>query len=74
MNHVNHALETLSSMLRTAGEKGEISDANLRIPYLDLLDTITEKSLNYEDVDLEISITMKWVDAGDLQDEVKNEV
>ncbi len=65
MNHVINAHQALSKLLANAGNKGEAETQVLRIPYLELVDIITEKSYEFEDVDLELTLSLKWVGIDD---------
>ncbi len=65
MNHVMNAHQALSKLLADAGNKGEIATQTLRIPYLELVDIITDNSFEFEDVDLELTLSLRWVSVDD---------
>ncbi len=55
-----HAI--LDYLITEAAVSGKVHKATYRIPYLDLKQSIEAEDFDYEDLDLEVRIRLKWVE------------
>lgn len=67
-NPVAKAHAILDYLITEAAVSGKIHKSTYRIPYLDLKKHIELEDFEFEDLDLQIFIRLKWVET-ELQDE-----
>lgn len=56
------AHKILDYLLTKAAVSGKAGKSTFNIPYLELINKLTIEDLEHEDLDLQISIRMKWVE------------
>jgi hypothetical protein len=71
VSDIKTAHSALHFLLTTAAVSGKLYKSTFRIPYLKLKQDIGAKDFEYEDLDLQVSIKLKWVEAEDNYEETR---
>jgi hypothetical protein len=68
MSDINTAHSALHYLITEAAVSGKLHKSTIRIPYLELKQSIEMSDFDYEDLDLQVTIKLKWVEAQSLED------